>query len=61
VSLKDEKKENLFNSKLDLNLWNELAKCYLWSAATFGSVTWTLPEIGLTTPERFRNFVLEKG
>ena len=36
------KKKNLFTSKLDLNLRNELVKCYVWSMALYGAETWTL-------------------
>ena len=36
------KKKNLFTSKLDLNLWKKLVKCYVWSMALYGAETWTL-------------------
>ena len=35
-------KKTLFTSKLDLNLRKELIKCYIWSMALYGAVTWTL-------------------
>jgi hypothetical protein len=31
------KKKNLFNSKLDLNLRKKLVKCYIWSMALYGA------------------------
>ena len=36
------KKKNLFTSKLDLNLRKKLVKCYVWSMALYGAETWTL-------------------
>ena len=36
------KKDNLFTSKLDLNLRKKLVKCYVWSMALYGAETWTL-------------------
>jgi len=36
------KKKNLFNSKLNLNLRKKLLKCYVWSMALYGAETWTL-------------------
>jgi len=36
------KKNNLFTSTLDLNLWKKLEKCYIWSMALYGAETWTL-------------------
>jgi len=36
------KKNNLFTSKLDLNLWEKLVRCYVWSIALYGTETWTL-------------------
>ena len=36
------KKNNLFTSKLDLNLRKKLVKCYVWSMALYGAETWTL-------------------
>jgi hypothetical protein len=32
-------KKTLFTSKLDLNLRNKLAKCYIWSVALYGAGT----------------------
>ena len=34
------KKKTLFTSKLNLNLWKKLIKCYIWSMALFGAETW---------------------
>jgi len=36
------KKENLFTSKLDLNLRKKLVICYVWSMNLCGAETWTL-------------------
>jgi hypothetical protein len=36
------KKKILFTSKLDLNLWKKLVKCYIWSMALYGAETWTI-------------------
>jgi len=36
------KKNNLFTSKLDLNLMKKLVKCYICSMALYGAETWTL-------------------
>jgi hypothetical protein len=37
------KKENLFTSKLDLNLRKKLVKCYVWSMVLYDAETWMLP------------------
>jgi hypothetical protein len=47
------KKKNLFNSKLELNLRKKLVKCYIWSIALYGAETWTLRKIDQTHLERF--------
>jgi hypothetical protein len=39
------KKNNLFTSKLDLNLRTKLVKCYLWNIAFYGAETWTLRKV----------------
>jgi hypothetical protein len=39
------KKENLFTSKLDLNLRKKLEKCYILSTASYGAETWTLRKV----------------
>jgi hypothetical protein len=39
------KKNNLFTSKLDLNLRKKLVKCYLWNIALYGAETWTLRKV----------------
>ena len=36
------KKNNLFTSRMDLNLRKNLVKCYVWSTAVCGAETWTL-------------------
>jgi len=53
-------KKNLFTSKLDLNLWKKLVKCYIWSIAVYGAETWTLRKSGSEIPGKFRKVVLEK-
>jgi hypothetical protein len=35
-------KRALFTSKMDLEFWNTLVKCYIWSIALYGANTWTL-------------------
>ena len=47
------KKKNLFNSKLDLNLRKKLVKCYVWSMALYGAETWTLRAIDQKRLESF--------
>jgi len=32
-------------SKLDLNLRNELVKCYIWNVASYGAENWTLRKV----------------
>jgi hypothetical protein len=39
------RKNILFTCKLDLNFRNKLVKCYVWGAALFGAVTWTLRKV----------------
>jgi hypothetical protein len=36
------KKKALFTSTLDLELRKKLVKCYIWSIALYGAVTWML-------------------
>ena len=38
-------RKNVFASKLDLNLRNELLQCYTWSIALYGAETWTLRKV----------------
>jgi hypothetical protein len=38
-------KKNLFNSKMDLNLRDELAKYYVWNTALYGAETWTVRKV----------------
>jgi hypothetical protein len=33
------KRKTLFTSKLDLELWKKLVKCYIWSIALYGAET----------------------
>ena len=47
------KKQNLFTSKLDLNLRKKLVKCYVWGMAVYGAETWTLRA---TDQKRLDNF-----
>ena len=44
-----------FTSKLDLNVRNKLAKCYLWSIAFHGADTRTLREVDQKYPESFKS------
>ncbi|GFG39761.1 hypothetical protein Cfor_00125 [Coptotermes formosanus] len=39
------KNKTLFTSKLDLNLRNKIAKCYIWSTALCCVETWTLRKV----------------
>jgi hypothetical protein len=39
------KKRAFVTSKLDLNLRNELVKCYIWSIAVYGAQNWTLRKV----------------
>jgi hypothetical protein len=39
------KTKNLFTTKLDLNLREELVKCYIWSIALYGPETWTVGKV----------------
>jgi hypothetical protein len=47
------KKKTLFTSKLDLNLRKKLVKCYIWSVALYGAVTWTLWKVDQKYLENF--------
>jgi hypothetical protein len=38
-------KKTLFTSKLDLELWKKLVKCYIWSIALYGAETWALRKL----------------
>ena len=35
-----------YTSKLDINVRNKLAKCYIWSTALLGAESWTLRTVG---------------
>ena len=39
AAFKEKKKKTFFKSKLDLNLRNQLAKCYIWSITLCGAET----------------------
>jgi hypothetical protein len=39
------RKKTLFTSKLDLNLRKKLVRCYIWSIAFYGAITWTLRKV----------------
>jgi len=39
------RKKALCTSKLDLNLRKKVVKCYIWSIAVCGAVTWTLRKV----------------
>jgi hypothetical protein len=41
--------KTLFASKLDLNMWKKLVKCYIWSAALCGTETSTLRKVDQNT------------
>jgi hypothetical protein len=47
------KKNNLFTSKLELNLRKKLVKCYIWSIAFYGAQTWTLRKMDQKYLETF--------
>jgi hypothetical protein len=47
------KKNNIFTSKLDLNLRKKLVKCYIWSMALYGAETWTLRAVDQKHLESF--------
>jgi hypothetical protein len=49
-------KKNLFTSKLDLNLRKKIVKCYMWSIAFYGAVTWTLRKADQKCLERFEMY-----
>jgi hypothetical protein len=35
------RKNNLFTSKLELNLRKKVLKCYIWSRVVYGAESWT--------------------
>ena len=45
-------KNDLFTSKLDLNLRKKLVKCYIWSIVLYGTETWTLQKVDQKYLER---------
>jgi hypothetical protein len=47
------KKKNLFTSKLDLNMWKRLVRCYVWSITLYGAETWKLRATDQKHPESF--------
>jgi len=48
------KKKVLFTSTMDLNLRNELVKCYIWSIALYDAETRTLLKVGQKYLESFQ-------
>jgi len=49
-----DKKHNLLTSKLDFSLRKKLVKCYIWSIALNGAVTWTLRKVDQKYIESFK-------
>jgi hypothetical protein len=47
------KKMVLFTSKIDLEMRKKLAKCYIWSIALYGAVTWDASRSRSETPGKF--------
>jgi hypothetical protein len=47
------KKNDIFASKLDLNLTKKLVKSYIWSNALYGAETWTLRKVDQIYVENF--------
>jgi len=47
------KKKAFCTSKLDLNLRKKVVKCYTWSIAVCGAITWTLQKVDEKYPESF--------
>jgi hypothetical protein len=47
------KKRAPFTSKMDLELWKKLVKCYIWSIALYGAETWTLRTVDRKQMESF--------
>jgi hypothetical protein len=47
------RKKTFFTSKLDLELRNELLKCYIWSIALYDEKTWTLRKLDQKYLESF--------
>ena len=54
------KKKTLFTSKLDLNLRKKLIKCYIWSMALYGALTWTLRAADQKYLESFEMWCLRR-
>jgi hypothetical protein len=54
------KKRALFTSKLDLNLWKKLVKCYIWSIHLCGPETWTLWKVEQKYMESFGMWCLKR-
>jgi hypothetical protein len=54
------KKENLSNSKLDLNMRKTLVKCSIWSTALYCADTWIHYKKRSGIPLKFWNVMLEK-
>jgi len=47
------RKKAIFSRKLELNLRNKLAKCYIWSIALCGAENWTFQRVGRKDVESF--------
>ena len=47
------KKKALFTGTLDFELRKKLVKCYIWSVALYGAVTWTLRTVDQKHLESF--------
>jgi hypothetical protein len=47
------KMEKNFTSKLDLNLWKKLVKCYIFNITLCGAETWTLQIVDKKYLENF--------
>ena len=47
------KKEALFTSELDLNIWRKLVNCCILSIALSGPETWTLQKVDQKYLQRF--------
>jgi hypothetical protein len=47
------RRKGLFPLEIDLNLSKKLVKCYIWSTALYGAVTWTLRKLDQKYLESF--------
>ena len=53
IQEEEEEEEEDFTSKLNLNLRNNLLKCYIWSTALYRTETWTLRQVDQKCLESF--------